>query len=217
MIEHADGTRTPFIDASVHIFFPSSKDLRSFLREPFKSRGFLTTRWTGTGRPAASTRRTPTERTSGIRVRSGIRCQRTVFEARVDMAVLHPMGRGIMPDRHLGSALHAAHNEMMVSRWLEHGEFGHRFRGTIRVNPDDIAGAVREVDKWRTHPRVVQIGVPLQSRELYGKPQFWPLWEAAAEANLPVAVHIESGEGIAFPRHLPATPGHTSNTSASWR
>ncbi|EUA51057.1 hypothetical protein I552_1998 [Mycobacterium xenopi 3993] len=24
-----------------------------------------------------------------------------------------------MPDRHLGSALCAAHNEMMVSRWLE--------------------------------------------------------------------------------------------------
>ena len=40
MIEHADGTRTPVIDASVHIFFPSNKDLRSFLREPFKSRGF---------------------------------------------------------------------------------------------------------------------------------------------------------------------------------
>ena len=38
MIEHPDGTRTPVIDASVHIFFPSNKDLRSFLREPFKSR-----------------------------------------------------------------------------------------------------------------------------------------------------------------------------------
>ncbi len=40
MIEHADGTRTPVIDASVHIFFPTNKDLRGFLREPFKSRGF---------------------------------------------------------------------------------------------------------------------------------------------------------------------------------
>ena len=40
MIEHADGTRTPLIDASVHIFFPSNRDLRAVLREPFKSRGF---------------------------------------------------------------------------------------------------------------------------------------------------------------------------------
>ena len=104
-----------------------------------------------------------------------------------------------MPDRHLGSALLAAHNEMMVARWLEHDEFGDRFRGTIRVNPDDIAGALREIERWRAHPRMVQIGVPLQSRELYGKPQFLPLWEAAADAGLPVAVHIESGNGIVFP------------------
>src|SRR6201999_3688157 len=96
----------------------------------------------------------------------------------VDIAILHPMARGIMPDRHLGSALHAAHNEMMVSKWLEHSHFGDRYRGTIRVNPDDIAGACKEIEKWRSHPRVVQIGVPLQSREVYGKPQFWPLWRS---------------------------------------
>ncbi|EUA57490.1 amidohydrolase domain protein [Mycobacterium intracellulare 1956] len=40
MITHADGTSTPLIDASVHIFFPSNKALRKTLREPFKSRGF---------------------------------------------------------------------------------------------------------------------------------------------------------------------------------
>ena len=56
------------------------------------------------------------------------------------------------------------------------------------------------------HPRVVQIGVPLQSRELYGKPQFWPLWEAAVDAGLPVAVHIEVGSGIGF------TPTPSGNT-----
>jgi len=76
----------------------------------------------------------------------------------------------------------------MVTRWLESDEFGDRFRGTIRVNPDDIAGALREIEKWRDHTRVVQIGVPLQSRELFGKPQFWPLWEAAVDAGLPVAM-----------------------------
>jgi predicted TIM-barrel fold metal-dependent hydrolase len=36
----------------------------------------------------------------------------------------------------------------------------------------------------------------MQSHTLYGKPQFWPLWEAAAEAGLPVAVHIEAGQGV---------------------
>ncbi len=41
MIEHSDGTKTPVIDASVHIFSQSNKDLRqNFMREPYRSRGF---------------------------------------------------------------------------------------------------------------------------------------------------------------------------------
>ena len=135
-----------------------------------------------------------------------------MFDERgVDVAILHPMTRGIMPDRHLGTAIAAAHNELMVSRWLEDNTYADRFRGTIRVNPDDITGALREIAKYADHPRVVQIGVPLQSRELYGKPQYWPLWEAAAAANLPVAVHIEVGAGVSFaptPNGVPRTYEH---------
>jgi uncharacterized protein len=200
VIEQSDGTRTPVIDASVHIFFKSNKDLRDVLREPFKSRGFPDYEMDWYGAPGgeyAKGMRGPDRQYPGSE--PDIVANHLFGERGVDVAVLHPMTRGIMPDRHLGTAIAAAHNEMMVSRWLEHAEHGERFRGTIRVNPDDVAGALREIDKYSDHPRVVQIGIPLQSRELYGKPQFWPLWEAAVEANLPVAVHIETGEGVAFP------------------
>ncbi len=140
MIEHADGTRTPVIDASVHIFFPSNKDLRAFLREPFKSRGFPDYEMDWYGAPGgeyAPNAEGPDRQYPGSDPEF---VANELFSKRgVDVAILHPMGRGIMPDRHLGSALHAAHNEMMVSRWLESDEFGDRFRGTIRVNPDDIS------------------------------------------------------------------------------
>jgi len=196
VIEHRDGRRTPVIDASVHIFFRSNADLRGVLREPFKSRGFPDYEMDWYGAPGG-------EYLHGSPGYPGsdpdVVAEQLFSERGVDVAILHPMTRGIMPDRHLGTAIAAAHNEMMVSRWLESTAYGDRFRGTIRVNPDDIAGALREIDRWGTHPRVVQIGIPLQSRELYGKPQYWPLWEAAAAANLPVAVHIETGEGVAFP------------------
>ena len=201
MIEHSDGTSSPVIDASVHIFFGSNKDLRqNFMQEPFRSRGFPDYEMDWYGAPGG-------EYAPGTKGPDGqypgsdadVVAKHLFTDRGVDMAVLHPMTRGIMPDRHLGTAIAAAHNEMMVSRWLEHDEFGERFRGTIRVNPDDIAGALREIDKYKDHPRVVQIGIPLQSRELYGKPQFWPLWEAAVDAGLPVAAHIEVGAGIAFP------------------
>ena len=122
------------------------------------------------------------------------------------MAILHPMGRGIMPDRHLGSALHAAHNEMMVSRWLDPASSATGSAAPSGSIPTTSPARCARSRSGEDHPRVVQIGVPLQSRELYGKPQFWPLWEAAADADLPVAVHIEVGSGIAFP---PTPSGNT--------
>ncbi|WP_040800935.1 amidohydrolase family protein [Nocardia higoensis] len=207
MRTHPDGTRTPVVDASVHIFFTSNRDMRSFLREPFKSRGIPDAEmdWYGApgGEYAAGTRG-PDKRYPGSD--PSFAGAHLFGERGVDVAILHPMTRGILPDRHLTSAVLAAHNEMMVTRWLDEGEYAERYRGTIRVNPEDIPGALREIERWGDHPRVVQVGVPLQSRELYGKPQFWPLWEAAAAAGLPVAAHIETGESIAFP---PTPSGHT--------
>jgi predicted TIM-barrel fold metal-dependent hydrolase len=204
VIEHADGTSSALIDASVHIFAQSNKDLRSFMREPFTSRGFPDYEMPWYGAPGG-------EYTKGAGAgypgsNPEIVAQHLFDHHGVDVAILHPMTRGIMPDRHLGTAIAAAHNEMMVLRWLDHDELGDRFRGTIRVNPDDIAGALREIDRYKDHPRVVQIGIPLQSRELFGKPQFWPLWEAAVEAHLPVAAHIEVGAGVA------ASPTPSGNT-----
>lgn len=207
MTEHPDGIRTPVIDASVHIFAKSNKDLRSFLREPYRSRGFPDYEMDWYGAPGgeyASGTKGPDRQYPGSD--PDVVAQHLFVDRGVDVAVLHPMTRGVMPDRHLGSAIAAAHNEILVSRWLDHSVHGERFRGTIRVNPDDIAGALREIDRWKDHPRVVQIGIPLQSRELYGKPQFWPLWEAAINAGLPVAVHIEGGAGIA------ASPTPSGNT-----
>jgi hypothetical protein len=41
VIQHPDGATTPVIDASVHIFVKSNKDLRTnFMAEPYRSRGF---------------------------------------------------------------------------------------------------------------------------------------------------------------------------------
>jgi len=205
------GFKTPVIDASVHIFSKSNKDLRSFLREPFKSRGFPDYEMDWYGAPGGEY----APNTEGERRYPGSDPEFVgghLFDERgTDIAILHPMTRGIMPDRHLGTAIAAAHNELMVSRWLEDNPYADRFRGTIRVNPDDVTGALREIAKYKDHPRVVQVGVPLQSREVYGKPQYWPLWEAAVEANLPVSVHIEVGAGLSFaptPSGVPRTYEH---------
>lgn len=208
--EAGNSIEVPVIDASVHVFAQSNRDLRrNFLREPFRSRGFPDYEMDWYGCPGGEYA-PGTEGSDGQYPGSdpSVVAEHLFTDRGVDIAILHPMTRGIMPDRHLGSALAAAHNEMMVTRWLDDPEHGKRFRGTLRVNPDDITGALREIDRYKDHPGVVQIGIPLQSRELYGKPQFWPLWEAAVDAGLPVSVHFEVGSGV----QLPPTPNGLTRT-----
>jgi predicted TIM-barrel fold metal-dependent hydrolase len=186
------------IDASVHVFFRSNPDLRGYMHEPFISRGIPDVEMTWYGAPGSEY--VPWASRPGMYPASDpdFTARQLFTERGVDVAVLHPMTRGCLPDRHLTSAILAAHNQMLAERWLEHERWGERFRGTIRVNPEDIEGALKEVERWRDHPRMVQLGIPMQSHELYGKPQFWPLWEAAEEAGLPVAAHIETGSGVDF-------------------
>ena len=191
----------PLVDASVQIFFRSDADLRTYLREPFRSRGYphVDVAWFAPPGP----RYLPgTSGADGAHPGSDpAAVGRAVVEERgFDVAVLHPMtAASILPDWHLATAILAATNEMLVERWLDHGPYAAHFRGTIRVNPRDIDGALREIERWKDHPRVVQIGLPMQTEVPYGRPQFKPLWRAASEAGLPVAVHIEMGVGITHP------------------
>ena len=194
------------VDASVHVFCRHNDEIRDFMAEPFVSRGFPDVEMFWYGAPDGEYAESVISSTEGYPGSDPERVGHHLFVERdTDIAILHPMTRGVMPDRHLGSAIAAAHNEMLVQRWLEHDVYGERFRGTVRVNPEDIAGALREIERWADHPRVVQIGIPLQAREMYGKPQFWPLWELAAQRGLPVAVHVETGNSVAYP---PTPSGH---------
>ena len=121
-----------------------------------------------------------------------------------DYAILNPLTRGNIADYLLNSRICAAVNDWLLDSWLE-PDASDRFRGTIRVNPEDVRGAVAEIGRLADHPKMVQVGVPMQSREPYGKPMFEPIWEAAAAHGLPVTVHINGGNGV---DHAPTFAGH---------
>ncbi|WP_396655749.1 amidohydrolase family protein [Microbacterium sp.] len=198
----ADPAGSPLVDASVDVYFRNDRDLRTYLREPFKSRGFPDpdVPWFA---PPDGVRYVPGSENPD-RSHPGSdpdAVGRVIFDERgFDYAVLHPMtGAAILPDYHLGSAILAGANRMLVERWLESGAYADRYRGTIRVNPHDVEGAVREIAQWKDHPGMVQVGLPLQTLEPYGRPHFRPIFRAAAEAGLPVAVHVEKGVGITHP------------------
>jgi predicted TIM-barrel fold metal-dependent hydrolase len=131
--------------------------------------------------------------------------RRHMFDDRgVDRAILNPLTRGNIADYRLNTRICAAVNDWLVERWIDADPTG-RLLGTIKVNPEDPAGAVAEIERLATHPKMVQIGVPMQSREPYGKPMFEPIWEAAAAHHLPVAVHINGGNGV---DRAPTFAGH---------
>jgi predicted TIM-barrel fold metal-dependent hydrolase len=203
----ADTDKQLVVDASVHVFFQGNQELREWLPEPFKSRGVPDVEMGWYQAPDGEYDPAIKQATEGYPGADPKQVARHLFDERgVDLAILHPMTRGVNPDRHLATAIAAAHNEMLVQRWLEDDTYGERFRGTIRVVPQDVEGALKEIDRWADHPRVVQIGVPLQAHDPYGKPQYRPLWEEAARRGLPVVVHVEPGSGV---EHPPTPSGHT--------
>ena len=133
---------------------------------------------------------------------------RHVAERGASIAILLPLTRGLQPEADLGTAICAATNEWLVDAWLDQSKTPGQFLGTIRVNPSDPDAAAREIERWAGHPKMVQVGVPLEAHRPYGQRNYRVIWEAAARHDLPVAVHSDGGAGVefhptavGFPRH----------------
>ncbi len=64
-----------------------------------------------------------------------------------------------------------------------------RYRASIAVYPNDPELAAREIHRLGDHPGVVQVVLPSAARIPYGQRFFHPMYAAAAEHNLPIAIH----------------------------
>jgi predicted TIM-barrel fold metal-dependent hydrolase len=91
------------------------------------------------------------------------------------------------------SALARAYNDWMIDEWLPRDG---RLRGSLVVAPQDPRGAAKEIRRLGDHPGVVQVLMSTGSERPYGDPFYDPLWEAAAELELPVAAHLGGQGGI---------------------
>lgn len=115
-----------------------------------------------------------------------------------------------LPNRDYAHELARAYNEWLVDRWLS---LGGPYLGSMYVAPQAPERAAELVREYGTHPRVVQVLLPSAGREPYGHPSYWPLWEAAADVGLPVAIHpFSPGHGVTRP---PTGAGHP-NTYFEW-
>ncbi len=91
----------------------------------------------------------------------------------------------------------SAHNDVIIHDWLGADP---RLRASMVVSPADPELAAREIRRVGSHPGIVQVLMPSASRIPYGQRFFHPIYAAACEQGLPVAVHPGSeGTGTSGP------------------
>lgn len=112
---------------------------------------------------------------------------------------------GLSPDADYSAALATVINDVIVHDWLPADP---RLRTSLVVAPNDPRLAAREIHRLGAHPGVVQVVMPSGARMPYGQRFYHPIYEAAVEYELPVAIHPGSeGSGISYP---PSPAGYPS-------
>jgi predicted TIM-barrel fold metal-dependent hydrolase len=86
---------------------------------------------------------------------------------------------------YFGPALATAVNRWVADTYLEPEP---RLLGTAALAPQHTAPAVEEVARIAHDRRFVQVGLPARAVEPYGAQRYWPIWEAAAEGGLALAI-----------------------------
>lgn len=108
-----------------------------------------------------------------------------------------------LPNRDYAHELARAYNEWLLERWLS---LGGPFLGSMYVAPQVPERAAELIREYGTHPRVVQVMIPSAAQLPYGQRLYWPMYEAAADVGLPIAIHpFSGGHGVTRP---PTGAGH---------
>jgi uncharacterized protein len=93
----------------------------------------------------------------------------------------------VLPNPRLAAGLASAYNDWLVETWLRHEP---RLRGSLVVSAQWPEAAAMEIRRHGDGEHFAAVFLPGAARIPYGNPLYDPIWEAAAEVGLPVAVHV---------------------------
>lgn len=112
-------------------------------------------------------------------------------------AVDDGMSYGVSPDLDFAAAAVSAANDVIVHDWLP---VDPRLRASLIVAPGDPLLAAREIHRLGDHPGLVQVLMPSAAPMPYGHRFYHPIYAAAVEHELPVAIHPgNEGTGVSGP------------------
>ena len=105
----------------------------------------------------------------------------------VVLGVLNPLntGQGIR-NHDLAAAICSAINDWQIDKWTGKDS---RLKGSIVVANEDGPSAAKEIRKRAGDKNFVQVLLLSRNVEPLGQRRYWPIYEAAQEAGLPVGVH----------------------------
>ena len=106
----------------------------------------------------------------------------------VELGILNPLAPtpGNAQNLELSAALATAMNEWQLAEWMEPEP---RLKGSIMPPYEDAAASVTEINRWAGNPHFAQILLLSRTAEPLGQRRYWPIYEAAAAHDLPVAIH----------------------------
>jgi predicted TIM-barrel fold metal-dependent hydrolase len=105
----------------------------------------------------------------------------------VALGILNPLqtGQGVQ-NIDLSAAMCRATNEWQVAEWTGKDS---RLRASVVVPYEDGSASAREIEHWAGNRQFAQVLLLSRTAEPLGHRRYWPIYEAAAAAGLPVAVH----------------------------
>lgn len=118
--------------------------------------------------------------------------QQLLDPSRIERAVLdygHGMFVAANPNPYFAVELCCAANDWTIDTWLDGKD--DRLYGAILLPTQTPEEAAKEIRRVGGHPRMVEaLMLQASAGKAFGHPVYHPIYEAAVEMNVPVAVHI---------------------------
>ena len=109
------------------------------------------------------------------------------------MNPLSPSGQGEQNDEY-SAALAFACNEFQLNHW---NKLDPRLKCSLVVPYEDPEASRKEIRRRSGDRRFAHVLMLTRTSELMGRRRYWPIYEAACEAGLPVGVHVLGYSGRA--------------------
>ncbi|MGZ3408759.1 MAG: amidohydrolase family protein [Xanthobacteraceae bacterium] len=137
----------------------------------------------------------------------------------VDFGIMNPLGLSGQGDqsRGLSAALSSATNDWQLEAWNKPEP---RLKASIVVPYEDAEASVLEIKKHAGDKRFAHVMLLSRTAEALGRPRYWPIYQAAVEAGLPIGIHVFGYSGwTATPTGFPSfyveeMTEHSASTSS---